>query len=138
MPDKPQKKADRIEVEPKSKTMPRPIQIAPVEMTLKQWCENMVEDIVFNACNIAESANEFEEIKKCAEGDAFPSEQGGTVRRRRNQLNKLQDDNNYMDYLLTVQEQRAKDKMASTDIRFSVKQSYLNYFTAKTQPKGGY
>jgi hypothetical protein len=41
-------------------------------MTLKQWCENMVEDIVLNACNIAESANEFEEIKKCADGDATP------------------------------------------------------------------
>ena len=92
-------------MEPKAKTQPRPIEIAEVQMTLKQWCENMVEDIVLNACNIAESANEFEEIKKCAEGDATPFEQGaGTIRRRRNQLNKLQDDNNYMDYLLTVQE----------------------------------
>jgi len=73
-------------------------------MTLKQWVENIVEDIVQNACLIAESANEFEEIKRCAEGYAIQPDQGGTIRRRRNQLNKLQDDNNYMDYLLTVQE----------------------------------
>lgn len=75
---------------------------------------------------IAESANEFEEIKRCAEGDANPGSE--PIRRRRNQLNKLQDDTNYMDYLLTVQEQRSKSKLAATDIRYSVKQSYLNYF----------
>ena len=48
MPDKPKKKLDRREVvaKPKGLMLARPLEIAEVQMTLKQWCENMVEEIV--------------------------------------------------------------------------------------------
>jgi hypothetical protein len=44
----------------------------------------LIEDIVENACNIAESANEFEEIKRCAEEDSFKDDKGKAINRRRN------------------------------------------------------
>jgi hypothetical protein len=33
-------------------------------------CEMIVDEVFENAFSIAESANEFEEIKRCVEGDA--------------------------------------------------------------------
>jgi len=64
-------------------------------------CEILVEDIVLNALMVAENANEFEEIKRFADGDFSPGLKAGKARGRRNQLNKLVEDE-YMDYLFTV------------------------------------
>jgi hypothetical protein len=47
-------------------------------------CEILVEDIVLNALMVAENANEFEEIKRFADGDASPGLKAGKPRGRRN------------------------------------------------------
>jgi len=99
-------------------------------------CEILVEDIVLNALMVAENANEFEEIKRFADGDVSPGLKAGKARGRRNQLNKLVEDE-YMDYLFTVQEQRNRDKIESNDIRHSVKQTYVNYFKTPDTKKDG-
>ena len=46
-------------------------------------CEILVEDIVLNALMVAENANEFEEIKRFADGDS-PGLKAGKPRGRRN------------------------------------------------------
>jgi len=47
-------------------------------------CEILVEDIVLNALMVVESANEFEEIKRFADGDASPGLKAVKPRGRRN------------------------------------------------------
>lgn len=53
-----------------------------------------------------------------------------TGTRRRAIANKMGGDENYIDYLLTVAEERHRNHLITraTDIRFSVKESYQQFF----------
>lgn len=83
---------------------------------------------------MAESALEFEEIQRLSSIKDPKKQEETKVRSRRVAISKNPDNDNYMDYLMTVQEQRSKEKLqASTDIRYSVKDSYLKYFKRDDQ-----